>query len=86
MACCIRASYGLRVCVCASVSVCIFTLLPYQLLFPQRGVAQGARGPRGLGVCAQTIIKDRDSGRLWENVFMFVCMGAPAGLSPGLGF
>ncbi len=63
------------VCVLACVSVCIFTLLPYQLIFPHCGVGTGSRGLRGLWVCAKTIIKDRDCRRLCENVFMYVCKG-----------
>lgn len=46
----------------------------------------GSRGPLGLWVYAKTIIKDRDCGRLCENVFMYVCAGRQRALSLGVGF
>lgn len=37
-------------------------------------------------VSAKTFIKGRDCGRLCENVFMSVWIGAPTGPSLGVGF
>lgn len=45
--------------------------------------SMGSRGLRGLWVYAKTIIKDRDCGRLCENVFMYVCMGRRQGSLSG---
>lgn len=64
-------------CVCVCAFVCIFTLLAYQLIFPLCGIARGAVVFEGSGF--KTIIKDRDCGRLCENVFMYVCIGRRQG-------
>lgn len=41
--------------------------------------SMGSRGLRGHRVYAKTFIKDRDCGRLCENVFMYVWIGRRRG-------
>lgn len=80
MAYCFRASCSLCVCMCVRVHFHTSTISTYISTVWRR---MGSKGPRGLWVYAKTIIKDRDCGRLCENVFMYVCMGRQQG--PPLG-
>lgn len=45
----------------------------------------GERGGGG-GLVPRAVLKDRDFGRLCENVFMYVCVGGADGAAAGGGF
>lgn len=55
---------------CVHVCACAFSHFYYINLYFHCVPEHGEQGLQGLWVCAKTIIKDRDSGRLCENVFM----------------
>lgn len=56
-------------------------------------VSRGAGGPGGEGgkggkgvLVPRAVLKDRDFGRLCENVFMYVCVEGADGAAAGGGF